>query len=307
MTPDTLTIAERHGAAKDPTRPPPGAAPDWTVPQDWERFTVEDHEVWDLLFARQQVALDGRAVAGFARGLDLLRLSRPGVPNLDELNERLFGRTGWTVVSVPGLVPDDVFFEHLRHRRFPAGNFIRRRAQLDYLEEPDVFHDVFGHVPMLTDPTFADYMQEYGRAGWKAMRHNRLKALGALYWYTVEFGLIQEAPGDIRAYGAGILSGPTEVVFATEAKSPNRIMLNVDRVMRTDYVISDLQPTYFVIDSFEDLFRQTVERDFDRLYQTLPPAFTYANTAVLDLDNVVSVGTQEYLLRGGRGSGAAAI
>ncbi|MEP2179716.1 MAG: hypothetical protein ABJI04_07260, partial [Marinomonas sp.] len=136
---------------------------------------------------------------------------------------------------------------------------------------------------------------------------NRLKALGALYWYTVEFGLIEESPGDIRAYGAGILSGPTEAQFAVEAQSPNRIMLNVDRVMRTDYVISDLQPTYFVIESFKNLFRQTVERDFDRLYRNLAPAFKYANSAVIDVDYVVHRGTQEYLLRGGRGSGASAV
>jgi len=211
--------------------------------------------------------------------------------------------TGWSVIPVPMLIPDHVFFWHLANRRFPAGNFIRSHETLGYIQEPDVFHDVFGHVPMLTDPVFADYMEEYGRAGWKAMRYNRLKALGALYWYTVEFGLIEE-PDGIKAYGAGILSGPTEARFAVEAQSPNRIMLNVDRVMRTDYVISDLQPTYFVIESFEDLFRKTVERDFDRLYRSLAAAFTYANSAVIDVDNVVHRGTQEYLLRGGRGSGA---
>jgi len=165
---------------------------------------------------------------------------------------------------------------------------------------------VFGHVPLLTDPVFADYMQEYGRAGWKAMHYNRLKALGALYWYTVEFGLMQEGD-ELRIYGAGILSGPREAVFALEAQSPNRIMLNVDRVMRTDYVISDLQPTYFVIESFEDLYRQTVERDFDRLYRNLHPGFTYANAAVIDVDDVLHRGTQEYHLRGGRGSDAEPV
>ena len=149
-------------------------------------------------------------------------------------------------------------------------------------------------------------MQEYGRAGWKAMRYNRLKSLGSLYWYTVEFGLIEEDDG-IKAYGAGILSGPTEIVFAVEGESPNRIMLNVDRVMRTDYVISDLQPTYFVIESFDDLYRQTVERDFDRLYRNLPSGFTYANSSVIDVDYVLHRGTQEYHLRGGAGSGAKPV
>jgi phenylalanine-4-hydroxylase len=149
-------------------------------------------------------------------------------------------------------------------------------------------------------------MQEYGRAGWKAMQHNRLKALGALYWYTVEFGLVQEA-GGLRAYGAGILSGPREAVFALEARSPNRIMLNVDRVMRTDYVIDDLQPTYFMIESFQNLYHQTVDRDFDRLYLALGPGFTYANTAVIDVDDVLHRGTLEYHLRGGHESQADAL
>src|SRR5204862_4943871 len=144
--------------------------------------------------------------------------------------------TGRSHAPVPTALPAHVLFWHLATRRFPAGNFIRGRDNLAYIQDPHVFHDVFGHVPLLTDPVFANYMHEYGKAGWKAMRYNRLKALGALYWYTVEFGLIQE-PGGLRIYGAGILSGPREAVFALGAQSPNRIMLNVDRVMRTDYVI----------------------------------------------------------------------
>ena len=239
-------------------------------------------------------------------GLDKLDLGRGGVPEFGKLSDELGALTGWSVVPVPMLIPDQVFFWHLANRRFPAGNFIRTRDTFDYIQEPDVFHDVFGHVPMLADPVYADYMQEYGRAGWKAMRYNRLKALGALYWYTVEFGLILEQEG-LRAYGAGILSGPTEAVYCLEANSPNRIMLNVDRVMRTDYVIDDLQPTYFVIESFVDLYHDTVDRDFDRLYRSLPAAFTYANTAVIDIDDVLHRGTQEYLLRGGRGSGARPV
>jgi phenylalanine-4-hydroxylase len=210
------------------------------------------------------------------------------------------------VVPVPMLIPDHVFFWHLANRRFPAGNFIRDRASFDYIDEPDVFHDVFGHVPMLTDPVYADYMQAYGRAGWKAIRYNRLKALGALYWYTVEFGLVRE-DGGLRAYGAGILSGPVEAVFALEGRSPNRLALDVERVMRTDYVISDLQPSYFVIDSFGDLYQRTAARDFDALYRALPPGFTYANSAVIDGDHVLQRGTQEYLLRGGRASGALPV
>ena len=288
-----------------PLRRPDHLGEDWLEPKQTD-YTSEDDAIWNDLFARQMDVLPGRAASAFMAGLDKLDLGKGGVPDFAAMSADLDKLTGWSVVPVPMLIPDHVFFWHLANRRFPAGNFIRTRETFDYIQEPDVFHDVFGHVPMLTDPTFADYMQEYGKAGWKAMRYNRLKALGALYWYTVEFGLIEEADG-IKAYGAGILSGPTEVVYATQAKSPNRIMLNVDRVMRTDYVISDLQPTYFVIESFEDLYRQTVERDFDRLYRNLPPAFTYANSAVIDVDNVLNRGTQEYLLRGGRGSGAKPV
>ena len=288
-----------------PLKRPEHVGEDWLEPKQ-TAYDSEDDAIWNDLFARQMEVLPGRAASAFMHGLEKLDLGKGGVPDFGELSENLGKLTGWSVVPVPMLIPDHVFFWHLANRRFPAGNFIRTRETFDYIQEPDVFHDVFGHVPMLTDPTYADYMAEYGKAGWKAMRYNRLKALGSLYWYTVEFGLLQEKD-EIRAYGAGILSGPPEVVYATEAESPNRIMLNVDRVMRTDYVIDDLQPTYFVIESFEDLFRQTVERDFDKLYRNLGAGFTYANTAVIDIDYVVNRGTLEYTLRGGRGSGAAPV
>ena len=293
------------GVFTAPLQRPAHVGEDWLEPRQ-RAYTSDEDAIWNELFERQMEILPGRACGAFMAGLQKLHLGSGGVPDFGRLSEALGRLTGWSVVPVPMLIPDHVFFWHLANRRFPAGNFIRTREQFDYIQEPDVFHDVFGHVPLLADPVYADYMQAYGRAGWKAMRYNRLKALGALYWYTVEFGLIAEADG-IKAYGAGILSGPAEIVYATEAQSPNRIMLNVDRVMRTDYVISDLQPTYFVIESFEDLYRQTVERDFDRLYRNLGPGFTYANSAVIDLDNVVHRGTQEYLLRGGRGSGARPV
>jgi phenylalanine-4-hydroxylase len=293
------------GVFTAPLQRPGHVGEDWLEPRQTDH-AADAHRVWDDLFARQMDVLPGRAASAFLRGLDRLDLGRGGVPEFARLSAELGALTGWSVVPVPMLIPDHVFFWHLANRRFPAGNFIRTRASFDYIEEPDVFHDVFGHVPMLTDPVFAGYMQEYGRAGWKAMRYNRLKALGALYWYTVEFGLIMEAEG-LRAYGAGILSGPAEAVFALEAQSPNRIMLHVDRVMRTDYAIDDLQPTYFVIESFADLYRQTVERDFDRLYRGLGAGFTYAGSAVIDVDNVLHRGTLEYHLRGGRGSGALPV
>ena len=189
-----------------PLRRPPHVGEDWLEPAQRGYGAAED-AVWDTLFARQARLLPRRAASAFMAGLERLDLGRGGVPDFARLSAELGSLTGWRVVPVPMLIPDHVFFWHLANRRFPAGNFIRSADSLDYIQEPDVFHDVFGHVPMLTDPTFANYMQEYGRAGWKAMRHNRLKALGALYWYTVEFGLILEA-GEVRAYGAGILSGP---------------------------------------------------------------------------------------------------
>ena len=292
------------GVFTAPLQRPHHVGEDWLEPAQ-RRYCASEHRVWDDLYARQMDLLPMRAAAPFLTGLAKLDLGRDGVPDFEELSEKLFDLTGWRVVPVPMLIPDHVFFWHLANRRFPAGNFIRTRDNFDYIEEPDVFHDVFGHVPLLTDPVFADYMQAYGRAGWKALRHNRLKALGALYWYTVEFGLMLEN-GALRAYGAGILSGPAEVVFALESRSPNLLALNVDRVMRTDYVIDDLQPGYFVIESLADLYRQTAGRDFDAIYARLSAGFTYANTAILDLDHVLQHGTLEYHLRGGRSSGTVA-
>ncbi len=306
LEPDYACLPEMGGQVfTAPLQRPAQVGANWLEPAQ-RSYSVDEHDIWDDLYARQLDILPGRAASAFMAGLQKLGLGRGGVPDFTSLSEELTALTGWSVVPVPMLIPDHVFFWHLANRRFPAGNFIRTRETFDYIQEPDVFHDVFGHVPMLADPVFADYMQEYGRAGWKAMRYNRLKSLGALYWYTVEFGLVMEGDG-LRAYGAGILSGPTEAVYAVEGQSPNRIFLNVDRVMRTDYVIDDLQPTYFVIESFADLYRQTVERDFDRLYRSLGPGFTYANSAVIDVDNVLHRGTQEYLLRGGRGSGAKPV
>ena len=201
--------------------------------------------------------------------------------------------TGWQVVAVPGLVPDDVFFDHMANRRFVAGNFIRRPDQLDYLQEPDVFHDVFGHVPMLADPVFADYLEAYGRGGQRAMQHDALKYLGRLYWYTVEFGLIQEPEG-LRIYGSGIVSSYAESRFALDDPSPNRIGFDIARVMRTEYRIDDFQQNYFVIPSFDELLRVTVETDFAPLYETLKAQDDIPVAAIVEGDEVLTHGTQEY-------------
>ena len=273
--------------------PPPGAAADWTIPQGWEAYTPEEHRTWVTLYERQAKILPGRACEPFLNGLKALDLHGEGIPDMRRLSEKLGKLTGWRVVAVPGLVPDEVFFDHLANRRFPAGNFIRKPDQLDYLEEPDVFHDVFGHVPMLTDPVFADYMQAYGQGGLRALNLGRLPNLARLYWYTVEFGLMR-TPEGLRIYGAGIVSSRTESIFALEDPSPNRLGFDMERVMRTLYRIDDFQQTYFVIPSLRHLLKVTVETDFGPLYEYLAGAGDLAVDDVLASDRVITRGTQAY-------------
>jgi phenylalanine-4-hydroxylase len=266
---------------------------DYVIDQNWAGYTADEHAVWDFLYRRQVEILKDRADPAMLRGLETLNLNRGGIPDFSDINVELKARTGFEVVAVPGLVPDEVFFNHLANRRFPAGQFIRTRAQLDYLQEPDIFHDVFGHVPLLTDPVFADYMEAYGKGGLRAMKFGRLKNLAALYWYTVEFGLI-ETPKGVRIYGAGISSSKDESIFALDDPSPNRIRFDLERVMRTRYRIDDFQQTYFVIRSYDDLFRATVDTDFAPLYGRLADEVGYAADQVLPTDDVVSRGSQAY-------------
>lgn len=274
-------------------RPPEGAAEDWTIPQQWDRYTPEEHETWDILFKRQLEQFPGRASRALLDGIDVLNLSKPGIPDFEELSERLMKATGWRVVAVPGLVPDDVFFDHLANRRFVAGNFIRRRDQFDYLREPDVFHDVFAHVPMLANPIFGDYMEAYGRGGLRALEFDSLDHLARLYWYTVEFGLIEEPEG-LRIYGSGIVSSHGESLFALDDPSPSRIGFDIKRVMQTNYRIDDFQQVYFVIPSFEKLLRVTVDTDFAPLYSELEDAPDFAPEDIAENDRVITRGTQAY-------------
>jgi phenylalanine-4-hydroxylase len=273
--------------------PPPGAAADWTIPQDWAGYSAQDHATWDRLYARQVAQLQGRACGAFLRGLDALALSHGGIPDFTELSERLHRLTGWQVVAVPGLVPDAVFFEHLANRRFVSGTFIRRPDQLDYLQEPDVFHDVFGHVPLLADPVYADYMQAYGEGGLRSIGFGALHKLARLYWYTVEFGLIEAADG-LRLFGAGIVSSHGESCFALDDPSPNRIGFDLLRIMRTDYRIDDFQQSYFVIPSFEALLKATAEADFAPVYATLETLPDIAPDALVEGDRLFTHGTQAY-------------
>jgi phenylalanine-4-hydroxylase len=277
------------------TTPPAGAAPDWTIPQGFERYTEAEHQTWITLYDRQAAVLPGRACDAFLRGLDALDLHGKGIPDFAALNENLRALTGWTVVAVPGLVPDAVFFDHLANRRFPAGNFIRRADALDYIEEPDVFHDAFGHVPMLTDPVFADYMQAYGRGGLRALGLDALHRLARLYWYTVEFGLMQTAKG-LRIYGAGILSSRTESLFGLESDSPHRVGFDLARVMRTPYRIDDFQQIYFVVPALEQLLDTTTATDFAPIYTRLARLPDIPIAAIVPDDVVFSEGTQAYAL-----------
>jgi len=278
--------------------PPEGAAADWTIPQNWAAYTDVEHETWNTLYARQMKILPGRACEAYMRGLDALDLNMGGIPDFEVMNPKLQALTGWTVVCVPGLVPDDVFFDHLANRRFVSGQFIRKPDQLDYLQEPDIFHDVFGHVPMLTDPDFAAYMEAYGKGGQRAQSLGMLKNLARLYWYTVEFGLMKEADG-LRIYGAGIVSSATESVFSLEDASPNRLGFDLERVMKTLYRIDDFQQVYFVIDSIEELKAVTLQ-DFGPLYDRLKGAEDLPIEAVLPSDIVFTRGTQAYAHKGGR-------
>ena len=270
--------------------PPNGARADWTIDQCWDRYSDAEHHLWIELYERQAGLLPGRACDPFLNGLEALDLLRSGIPDFHRVNHDLKALTGWTVVAVPGLVPDAVFFDHLANRRFPAGQFIRPASQLDYLEEPDIFHDVFGHVPMLTDPTFADYMQAYGRGGLRALGLGQLHHLARLYWYTVEFGLLA-TPDGLRIYGAGIVSSYAETLFALESASPNRLGFDLTRVMRTPYRIDDFQQSYFAISSFRTLLNTTLG-DFAAVYGDLKSADDIAIEAVLPSDIVLTLGTQ---------------
>jgi phenylalanine-4-hydroxylase len=267
------------------------AGDDWTIPQAWDAYTPLEHATWDGLYARQIEVLRGRVTPAFFHGLDRLDMGSGGIPNLERLSERLTRLTGWRVAAVPGLVPDEVFFRNLANRTFVAGRFIRTPEQFDYLREPDIFHDVFGHVPLLAQPRFADYMQAYGEGGLRSLEFGAMEKLARLYWYTVEFGLMKSA-GGLELYGAGIVSSAAESVFALEDASPNRIGFDLRRVMRTRYRIDDFQQTYFVIESFEDLLRQTLETDFGPLYRDLEAASEIAPDAVLARDTVLHLGDQ---------------
>jgi len=280
----------KHGIAAGAEYRP--ARPDWTVDQRWERYTPEEHGVWKTLFERQSELLPGRACDEFLNAMRDLPIGPDQIPDFRRLSGVLRKRTGWEVVAVEGLVPDGVFFDLLANRRFPAGDFIRKPHELDYLEEPDVFHDVFGHVPMLLNPVIADYIQAYGVGGQRAQRLGKLSNIARLYWYTVEFGLLRQSEG-LRIYGAGIMSSYAETVFAVESPSPNRIRFDLERVMRTHHRIDDLQETYFVIDDLDELL-ELARIDFGPVYERLAGGAEYQPGDVLATDDIITRGDGSY-------------
>ncbi len=261
-----------------------------TVNQPWEDYSREDHEVWASLFRRQRALLPGRACRELLDNQERLRMSDSHIPRFEELNPALRAATGWELVGVEGLLPDDVFFGHLAERRFPVTWWIRRMDQLDYISEPDLFHDLFGHVPLLMNPVFADYMQAYGKGGVRAreLGPEPLKLLSRLYWYTVEFGLLR-TPEGLRIYGAGIVSSKGESIYCLESPVPNRIGFDLRRVMRTRFRIDTFQESYFVIDDFESLFEATRE-DFAPIYAEVAAAEEIAASTILPTDRVHTFG-----------------
>ena len=269
------------------------------VEQPWDSYTATDHAVWAQLFARQKAILPGLASDEFIAALSAMEMTADRIPRFADLNPILRAATGWELIGVEGLLPELEFFQHLANRRFPVTWWIRREDQLDYLAEPDLFHDLFGHVPLLMNPVFADYMAAYGRGGVKAhgIGSDALVNLTRLYWYTVEFGLIQQKDG-LRIYGSGIVSSKGESIHCLQSDAPNRIGFDLERIMRTRYRIDTYQKTYFVIDSFQQLMDATGP-DFAPIYAKLAAMDPIPAGDVLDSDRVFHRGTGEGWLNDG--------
>ncbi|WP_239805072.1 phenylalanine 4-monooxygenase [Croceicoccus hydrothermalis] len=262
------------------------AADDWTVPQGWEDYSEAEHDRWRRLYARQSAIVREHAAPEFLAGLDRLDCAG-GIPRFEDANAVIEAATGWTLVGVPGFIPDANFFDHLAHRRFPVTVWIREEKELDYLVEPDLFHDFFGHVPMLLDPVFADFLAAYGQAGEKAMTMDALDMLARIYWYTVEFGLMQTDAG-LKAFGAGIVSSSGETVYSVQDENVLRLHFDPVRVMRTAYAIDDFQKVYFVLDSTQQLIDELVGLDFGPVYETYRDAAPFPPEQVQDGDRVHS-------------------
>lgn len=241
-------------------------AGDWTIPQDWDSYSDADHDLWRRLYARQMELVPDYADAAYLAALDYFDFDNR-IPRFDATNAVLANRTGWQIVGVPGLLPNEIFFDHLAARRFPVTVWMREGHEFDYIVEPDLFHDFFGHVPLLTLPAYADFLELYGRRGREAVALDGMGMLARLYWYTVEFGLMR-GPRGLRAFGAGILSSPGETRYAIDDPRPNRVDFDLSRCLRTDYKIDEFQKTYFVLDSFEQLFGALENADLAPVYDS---------------------------------------
>lgn len=263
------------------------------IEQNWGAYSASDHNTWKTLYNRQLETLKARVCEEYLEGLKTLHLVADTVPDFAQMNKYLRAATGWEVLAVPGLIASKPFFSMLANRQFPAGTFIRTPEQLDYLEEPDIFHDVFGHIPLLSNCAYANYMQEYGRAGLAALEHKGIKFLARLNWYTIEFGLIKNN-GEVKAYGAGIMSSYGEAKYLFNDPSANWLQFEIDRVLRTGYYIDDLQASYFTIDSFESLFKQCIERPFIPLYEKFRAMPALTPFEIVEGDTVLRKGTGEY-------------
>jgi len=263
---ETTTRQKKSGSDPDLRGDYSKAGPDYSVEQEWAKYTPEEHALYRRLFERQSKLVPRYACPEWIEAIAGLDAAHE-IPRFDEISKNLRSKTGWEIVAVPGLIPDDAFFTHLANRRFPVTVWLRRPEEFDYIVEPDVFHDFFGHVPLLFERTYADHLHEYGKGGLKAMRLDAVKMLARLYWYTIEFGLIETTRG-VRAYGAGLLSSGGELRYSVEDPKPRRLPFELERIMRTEYIIDRYQETYFVIDSFAHLMRETAP-DFTPIYARL--------------------------------------
>ncbi len=215
-------------------------------------YTDEENKVWHDLYDRQIDVIKGRACDEYIQGIDILQMSHDRIPQIPELNAAMNKATGWSVHPVAALIGFEEFFNLLANRHFPAATFIRTREDFDYIKEPDIFHEFFGHCPLLTEPVYADFMCEYGKIGVKANPKQR-KLLARLYWFTVEFGLMHTDQG-LRIYGGGILSSKNETIYALESDVPIRKPFDPMEALRTPYRIDIMQPIYFIIESYQQLY-----------------------------------------------------
>ena len=270
------------------------------IDQGWNDYTAEQHDTWKRLYERQMEVLEPRVCPEYLQAIETLGFSAKAIPRFDEVNERLRAETGWEVVATEGLIKSRAFFDMLTDRKFPSGNFIRRPDQLDYLEEPDIFHDLFGHIPLLTDPDYANYMHEYGKGGTRALKYKTTKNLARLNWWTIEFGLIRKPEG-LKIYGAGLVSSFGEAQYCLDDPSAHHVQFNLERCMRTKVYINDFQPVYFVIDSFQSLFEQAVNTDFSPMYERFKGLGDVERVAehlpfdLIDSDQVIRKGNQAYI------------